>query len=273
LDAQTREVDFTAANAVNVYKLSMVGLGNYLRGTGYPAGDVTGVWETLTLTQDRGRAFLMDNMDNEETLGLSFGKLGAEFVRTQVVPEIDAVRFSKWASAVGISEIGSPADLSGAAATVLAAFDIAMGELDANDVPSEGRKLFIVGKLYNLLKGSVSRVLANETSADRRLFTLDGVEVIPVPQTRFYKGITMVTGAGQSAQGGYAKTGSTGRDINFILMHPSAVLQATKLAQLKIFTPDENQTADAYLVQYRLYHDAWVLANKAKGIYSHIFTS
>lgn len=267
LDAQTRVGDWGGVNTVNIYKLSMVGLGTYSRATGYPAGDVTGVWETMTLTAERGRAFSMDRMDNEETFGMAFGKLAGEFIRTQVNPEVDAYRFAKWASASGITE-STPAALTTDAA-VLAAFDVAQGVLDANEVPSEGRKLFIAGPLYGLLKGSISRTISNENMADRRLFTLDGVEIIPVPQTRFYKAITLNSGSSSSA-GGYTDNGA---DLNFILMHPSAVLQATKLADLKIFTPDQNQSADAYLVQYRLYHDAWVLANKAKGIYSHIFTS
>lgn len=271
MDAPTKPVAFGGASAVNVFKTSMVGLGTYSRATGYPAGDVTGTWETMTLSASRGRAFSVDRMDDEETLGQAFGTLAGEFVRTAVVPEVDAYRFSTYASASGITEVGSPATLSTASA-VLAAFDVAMGQLDADEVPPEGRKLFISTVCYNLLKGSLSRSLGNENSADRRVFNLDGVEVIPVPQTRFYKGITLNAGATSSA-GGFAKTASTGRDINFLLLHPSAVLQVTKLAALKIFTPEENQTADAWLFQYRLYHDAFVYENKVKGIYSHIKAS
>jgi len=210
-------------------------------------------------------------MDDEETLGQAFGTLAGEFVRTQVVPEVDAYRFSKYASWSGITQVGSPATLA-TAAEVLAAFDVAMTSLDENEVPSEGRKLFISATLYSLLKASIARSLANEKSADRRVLNLDGVDVIPVPQTRFYKGITLDAG-GSSSSGGFAKTGSTGRDINFMLLHPSAVLQATKLADMKVFSPEVNQTADAYLFQYRLYHDAFVYDNKVKGIYSHIKAS
>ena len=112
----------------------------------------------------------------------------------------------------------------------------------------------------------------NENGVDRRVMTLDGMQVIMVPQTRFYKGITLDAGASASA-GGFSKTASTGRDINFMLIDPAAVLQATKLAQLKIFTPEENQSADAWLFQYRLYHDAFVYDNHVKGIYSHIKAS
>lgn len=271
MDAPTKPIDFGGAAAVNVFKTSLVGMGTYSRATGYPAGDVTGTWETLTLAASRGRAFSIDRMDNEETLGQAFGTLAGEFIRTQVVPEVDAYRFSKYASWSGISEVGTPAALD-TAAKVIAAFDVAMAQLDADQVPPEGRKLFISTGCYNLLKGALTRSLANEVSADRRVLMLDTVQVIPVPQARFYKGITLDAGSTSSA-GGFTKTASTGRDINFLLLHPSAVLQVTKLANLKVFSPEENQTADAWLFQYRLYHDAFVYENKVDGIYSHILTS
>lgn len=267
MDAPTKPVEFGGAAAVNVLKLSTVGLGTYSRATGYPAGDVTAAWETLTLAASRGRALSVDRMDNEETLGMAFGKLADEFMRVNVAPEVDAYRFSKYASWSGISA-PTPAALT-TAAGVLAAFDVGMGQLDADEVPAEGRKLFIATPLYQLLKGSISRSIENQNSADRRLYNLDGVEVIPVPQTRFYKGITLDAGSSSSA-GGYAKTGSTGRDINFLLMHPTAVLQAVKHDNMKYFSPDVNQAADAHLLQYRLYHDAFVYENHVDGIYAHI---
>lgn len=270
MDALTKPVNFGGANVVQVYKTSLVGLGTYSRSTGYPPGDVTGTWETLTLATDRGRAFSIDRMDDEETLGMAFGTTAGEFIRTMVAPEIDAYRFSKYASWSGIS---SPTEAAlGTAAAVLAAFDVGMGQLDADEVPAEGRLLYISSALYQLLKASISRTLANENGVDRRVLTLDTVQVISVPQTRFYKGITLDTG-NLSDAGGYAKTGTTGRDINFVLMHPSAVLQVNKHADLKIFSPDENQTADAWLIQYRQYHDAFVQENKVKGIYAHIKNS
>ena len=271
MDAATKPVDFGGAAAVNVFKTSMVGLGDYARSTGYPVGDVTGAWETLTLSKERGRAFSIDRMDNEETLGMAFGTLAGEFIRTQVVPELDAYRFSTYASASGIQEVATPAALD-TGAKVLAAFDVAMGKLDEKEVPAEGRKLFLSSGCYNLLKGQLTRTLSTETSADRRIFVIDGVEVIPVPQTRFYKGVTLNAGATGDA-GGFAKTADTGRNINFLLLHPSAVLQVTKLDSLKTFSPDVNQAADAWLIQYRIYHDAFVYANKKEGIYSHIAAS
>ena len=52
-----------------------------------------------------------------------------------------------------------------------------------------------------------------------------------------------------------------------------SVLQVTKMALPKVFTPDENQTKDAWKFQYRLYHDAMAYENKVNGIYVHKATT
>ena len=265
LDAKTKPVEFGGVNEIKIFKTSVVGLGDYSRATGYPAGDVTASWETIALTQERGRAFAIDRMDDEETLGMAFGKLAGEFIRTQVVPEVDAYRFSKWAGTANVSTTAAAA-LANAAAT-LAAIDVASGTLDDDEVPQEGRLLFIAQPQYRQLTAAVTRSLENQSTYDRRLRQLDEMTIIPVPQGRFYTAITTNAGA-LSNQGGYTK-GAAATNLNFILMHPTAVEQATKLANLKIFSPEENQLTDSWLFQYRLYHDAWVYDNKVDGVYIH----
>ena len=76
------------------------------------------------------------------------------------------------------------------------------------------------------------------------------------------------TTAGQTA-GGYIGTPSTGYNINFLMLHPSAVLKVMKHVLPRIFTPDINQSADAWKFDYRAYWDAFVYENKAKGVYLH----
>jgi hypothetical protein len=262
-DALTKPVNFGGVNEVQIFKTSVVGLGNYSRASGYPAGDVTATWETIQLTQERGRAFSIDRMDDEETLGMAFGTLASEFIRTQVAPELDAYRFATWASASGV-QAATPGVLNSAQNT-MAAIDVASGKLDDEEVPIEGRILFISQTHYRLLMAAVSRQLENQNAFDRRLKSLDGVEIIPVPQGRFNKTVTLSPGA-TSDTGGYTATGA---NLNFVLMHPTAREQATKLTSLKIFSPEENQLADGWLFQYRIYHDAWVYDNKVKGIYVH----
>lgn len=265
LDALTQAPDYLNANEVKVMKLSTVGLGNYSRTSGYPAGDITAVWEVMQLAAERGRSFTLDRMDNDESLGLVLGSLIREWMRVHVAPEMDAYRFAKYASAAG--NYASAATLS-TGADVLAAFDAAMLALDEDEVPAEGRKLYISSTCNKLLQAAVTRYLQNETTVDRRVKMLDDVEIIPVPQTRFYSAITLNPGSTSDA-GGFIKNASTGKDLNFLLLHPSAVLQPVKLNQVKYFSPEVNQISDGHLWQYRLYHDAFVYDNKTNGIYRH----
>jgi hypothetical protein len=265
MDALTKPVDFAGANVVKVFKTTMGGLGTYSRLTGYPEGEVIGSWEALTLLQSRGREFSIDRMDDEETLGMAFGTLVGQFMRTKVVPEVDAYRFAKYASWSQISTTTAATLTSG---TVLAAIDAASLQMDEDEVPSEGRLLYVSSTVGKFIDAVITRTLANESSANRVLKMLDDMTIIRVPQARFYTIIDLEAGATASATGGYSKNAS-GVDINFLLIHPPAVLQATKHAALKIFGPDENQDMDATKVQYRLYHDAFVYTNMVDGIYLH----
>ena len=89
-------------NEIIIPKISMDGLADYSRNSGYVAGDVTLTNETVTFNYDRGRKFTIDSMDNEETAGVAFGKLASEFIRVKVVPEMDAFRFATYSQVSGI---------------------------------------------------------------------------------------------------------------------------------------------------------------------------
>lgn len=265
MDALTQEIPFANANAVKVMKLSAVGLANYSRTTGYVAGDISASWETMTLAKERGRQFTLDRMDNEEMLGLVLGNLIRTWMRDYVAPEIDAYRFATYAGWSGVGK-ATPATLS--STTILAAIDAANLVLDEAEVPAQGRLLYVSATVNKYLEAAVTRMLGNESSVDRRVRTLDGLTVIPVPQARFYSEVTLYSGS-TSGSGGYSKTDSTGKDMNFLLLHPSAVIQPIKLNNLKYFSPEVNQSSDGHLWQYRLYHDAFVYDNKVAGIYVH----
>lgn len=268
LDGLSKPVDHNDARTVYVYKTSMVGLGDYNRATGFAAGNVTGVWEALELTKDRGRAFSVDAMSDEETLGMAFGTLVGEFIRTKVVPELDAYRFATYAGkASGKPTAAALTTSSG----VLTAIDLAQKTLDGKEVPREGRVLYASEDIYYLLKGALTRTWVSDGTVDRNIERLDGMDVVMVPQTRFYEGIDLIDGSDPST-GGYGQT-SGKKKLNFLLLHPSAVLQIAKHNPLRVFAPDLNQTADAWLFQYRIYHDAFVYDNKTDSVYVHRYTS
>ena len=261
LDAAPGTVDFTRANTCKVYKLSMDGLGDYSRANGYPAGDVTGTWEDKVLTKDRGTELSVDRFDNEESKNMAFGMLAGEFMRTQVVPEIDAYRFAKYSTAQTLVK----ADITPGTTDCVGLIDAAEEQLYEDEVPIEGRILFVSPKMYSGLKAKITRTLANENGVSRVIQTYNNMPVIVVPQSRFNTAVTLNDG---SSAFGFAPTAG-GFKINFQIVHPSALKNVVKFAMPKVFSPDENQRKDAWLFQYREYHDAFIWDNKAKGIYTH----
>lgn len=259
LDAGTK-VDFTGVNEVKVLKVATTGLGDYSRTDGYPKGDITASWETLKLTEERGKELSIDRMDDEETLGMVFGTVTGNFLRDWVVPEVDAFRFAKYASTPNIST-GSAEILT--KESILEAIDEAVRQMDADEVPGEGRRLYVNSDLKPILNSALNRQWGSDGTVNTVLAGYNNMPIIYVPKSRFYTKIELADG---TDSWGYAK--ATGADnINFMIIYPGAVLQAKKFALPKIFSPDINQDKDAWKFQFRLYHDAFVYENKTKGIY------
>lgn len=248
-------------------KISMDGLGDYSRNGGYVDGDVTLTNETVAFNYDRGRAFTVDAMDNEETAGVAFGKLASEFIRTKVVPEMDAFRFAQYAGTSGISKVATGATLS-TGDDVIAALRAGTTKMDEDEVPMEDRHLFITPTLYGLIQDL-------DTTKSKEVLNRFA-DVTLVPQSRFYTAIDLYDGktdntassGANEKPGGYVKA-TAGKDINFMIIHKPALLQYTKHTVSKVITPDENQTADAYKFPYRAYGLADVYENKVAGIYLH----
>lgn len=258
LDADADTVRMGAkAGEFLIPKMSMDGLADYSRSSGYVKGDVTITYETKSCNYDRGRKFSVDAMDNEETAGIAFGKLASEFIRTKVVPEMDAFRFAKYASATGILSAAEATPTAGTA--VLTALQTAVNAQDESEVNVDGKILYITPTLLTLAKNV-------DTTKSKAI--LDRFEkIITVPQTRFYTAIDMKDGTSSNeTAGGYA--GATGGyKINFMIINRDAVIQFGKHTVNKVVAPEENQTDDGYMFFYRAYSIAETYENKVKGIY------
>lgn len=260
LDGDTSLVQAGAnANEIIIPKMTLDGLADYDRNTGYVSGDMTLTNETVQFNYDRGRKFSVDNMDNEETAGLAFGKLASEFIRTKITPEVDAFRFATYAGTSGIST--ADADTLETGADVLAALLAAQNKMDEDEVSTGSRILFITPTLYNL----VASVDSYKSKAVLDSFST----IVKVPQSRFYTAIELYDGISTGERtGGFAKA-SGAKNINFLIVERSAVLQYPKHKVDKIFTPEQNQNADAWQFCYREYGLADVYENKVSGIYLH----
>ena len=202
--------------------------------------------------------FQIDDMDNEETQNVAFGRLAGEFIRTKVVPELDAFRFAKYAAFTGA---GTATGTLATGADVIAALRTATSAMDEAEVPMEDRHLFITPTLLGLVEDM-------DTTKSKEVLSRFAT-ITKVPQTRFYSAIKLNDGTSSGEEaGGYVKA-SGAVDLNFEIIHKPATLQFTKHAVPKIISPEQNQDADAWKYGYRNYGLCDTYENKAAGIYVH----
>lgn len=247
------------ANEIIVPVLDMDGLGDYDRNSGYIDGDVSLTNETKKFNYERGRKLKTDTIDNEETGGVILGNLSAEFLRTKVIPEVDAVRYATYASIPGISKVSEGVTYDTAEA-VYKAIAKAWDDMTNDEVPEENRHLRITSTLLGMIRDM-------DTYKSKELLS-KFASIKVVPQSRFQTVIELLSGKDSEGErkGGFKK-GTESKDINFMIIHKPALLQYTKHNKMKLFTPDQDQDGDNYKWLYRLYGLNEYYANKVAGIY------
>lgn len=253
LDTASELIRYTqGSREVVVPKMTLQGLADYDRASGYVGGEASMTLETLTMNYERGRMFSIDSMDNEETAGVAYGRLAGEFLRSYVVPEIDAVRFATYAALAGTH----PSDANISAAGWYALVSAAQVAMTEAEVPESDRHLFITATGH--------ADILNKGLTESKVFFDNFASVTVVPQARFYEAVTLAA----SGAGGYSRT-TGANNINFLIVHKPAVIQVLKHQDAKIINPQQNQDADAWKFGYRVYGLNDVYDNKVKGIYVH----
>lgn len=267
MDANAGQVIYNGGKTVKVPKMSLDGLGDYDRANGYPAGGVTLTYENLTLTQDRGTEIMLDSMDVDETnFVASAGSVMSEFQRTQVVPEIDAYRLSKLAT-IAIAANNTETGYTPAKADI--ADKLLEGIKAVKEAGFRNMPLVIHATTAVVTALAQARVAnAGDTSFTQAglntvVPSIDGIPIIETDAARMVSAITI------SSSNGWTKA-SGASDVNFLVMPRIAPIAISKQDNMKIFTPKENQKADAWLCQYRRYHDLWVMDNKQAGIFANL---
>lgn len=264
LDTPEDLVNWIGAKTVNLFTFSSVGMANYDRNAGYVMGDVNAGWEPFTLEIDRGRGYQVDSQSNDETLGMELSSMLSETERVELIPEIDAYCFAKMAGTTGISSATGALSTS---ADVVAAIDTAEAKMDNDEVPYEGRILFVSPAIYMKLKGGIERRIINsEDNVNTNVEFYDDMRIVRVPASRFNTAITLNAPTTSAGVGGYTATGTA---IDFLIVHPSAVMKVIKHRVSNVFSPAQNIEADAFRVNFRCYYDLFVKGNKKAGIYLH----
>lgn len=277
------DVNFKEAGYVKVMSLLMDGLSDYYRvnggstandyvhyqngsADGYKKGNAEGSWEIFQLSYDRGKQFQIDNMDDEETAGLIIGNLLTEFLRTKVVPEVDAVRFSKMAGKCSVSLGNLKSDVI-AANTIISNFNTAFEWLTEHEVPAEEQVIFVSPAVMTLIRNTTElykKLSQTEYKGDVSfaIDTYEGRPIIEVPSSRFFTNVVV------GDNGFYA--GSDSKVINYMVVSKRAIVPVVKLNKSKIWTPEQVQDFDGYKVNFRMYHDVIIPKNKIAGVYTSV---
>ena len=241
------------ANEILIPKMTMSGLADYNKQTGYVAGDVTLEYETKKCDYDRGRMFTVDAMDNIETAGLAFSRLSGEFLRTRVVPELDTWSLAKYANYAPADNRVTGAIADGKAGIVA----IRAGKTAIKNAEAKTETCILY--ISTTLKGMIEDL---DTTASKKV--MEGwAGIQEVPSSRFFDKVTLTAGGA----GGYTTTG--GKAIDFLIVDKNAVIQNQKHVVSKIITPEQNQDADAWKFGYRTVGIAEAKDNKKVAIYVH----
>lgn len=265
MEANASQVRYNGGSKVQIPKMSLEGLGTYNRATGFPDGAATLTWEERTLTMDRGKEFNLDAMDYDETGFVAAAPtILSEFQRTKVVPEVDAYRYSH------IFALANPALRTGSyTPAVGTVYSQIKSDIKAiQNVIGEGDELVIA------ISYDAADALDKSTEFDRavqlmdfsvggistKVRSIDGIPLIRVPSARFQTAYTF------SATNGYAAS-AVAMNINWIIAARSALVAVVKTDKVRVFEPGTNQEMDAWKIQYRKYHDLWIMDNKLSAIY------
>ena len=272
MEANAGQVKYDGGDTVHIPEISMQGLAKYDRDEGFNQGSVTLKFNPYKMTQDRGRTFQLDSMDvNETNFVATAGTVMGEFQRTQVIPEIDSYRYSKIA-ALATAENKVTTGFTPAVATILEKLEAEITEIQDVVGDDEGLIVVMSTKLRTILNNAdkFNRYLNvaefKNGSINTTVKSFNDIPILGVPSARMKTAYVFNDGKTANQQAGGFKADTAAKDINWIIMPQRAPIAVSKTDKVRVFTPDVNQKADAWKIDYRKYHDLWIPKNRFAAI-------
>ncbi len=274
IDNSLRE-KFVGTKTVMIPNVSLSGLGNYNRDSGFSNGALDITAQPYVLRMDRGRSFQIDREDYDES-GIAdlAGQVMGEFVRTKVAPEMDAYvlsRLASYAYSAGNTVSGSPET------DVFSLLSLAIQHVQEGIGYDEELVAFVDSTVWTAMQNSqeLTRVLVASDfvrgDVHTEVFSYNGVTILPVQNSRmktafnFYDGVT----DGQTS-GGFEMT-SDAMNVGILIVPRRAASIIKKTEQVRCFDPTHNLTADAWKMDYRLYYDVVFRNNLADYMYGYFY--
>ena len=254
---------WTGANTIQIPSLTTTGRVDADRDTiGVAHRNYENAWEPKTLANHRKWSTLVHPMDIDETNQVaSIQNITRTFNEEQKFPEMDAYLVSKV-----YSEWGGVADTTALTAdNILSKFDDWMAAMDDKNVPSTGRILYATPAVAKLLKQAqeINRYVNNgESAINRAVRSLDEVQIETVPSALMKTVYDFTEGW---------KAGTGAKQINMLLIHPSAVITPEKYMFAQLDSPSAGSEGK-YVYFEESYEDVFVLAKRKDAIMFNIGT-
>lgn len=270
-----QNVIYNGGKTIKLPKMTLTGLGDYSRSSGYAQGAVTLEYETLTMTCDRGAQFLIDSMDVDETNFVANATaIMTEFQRTQVIPEIDAYRLSAIATA---AMAATDDDANVEYGYTVASATIMSKLINALKIGDENAVIYMTPDALAALEtavgaNNISSMTFSQGGFDVRVPSFSGRPIIKTDASRMVTAIDLLDlniSATPAQNGGWAKDADA-LDINFMVVPRNVPIAVDKLDEPKIFEPSQVQNYSGWLIDYRRYHDCFVADNKAASVFVNI---
>lgn len=286
----TSNVRWLDAKTFHFTQMSTSGYKNHNRKGGWNVGSYEQKDVPYTLTHDRDVEFMVDKADVDETNATaSIQNISRVFEQTWVVPETDALFFSKVAQAAQKTE-----DYHGSTATSTYTKAKVFGML--KDILAKGklRRYKANGSLLMYVRSEIMDALEQSTEFTRkiemtqiaegglgietRVTDIDGVPIMEViDDERFYDAFNWEPENGgfepqkkvTAESGVEAVTGA--HKINVLVACGQTCKTVPKINSIYYFAPGAHTKGDGYLYQNRSFSDVFVFPNGRDGKIDSIY--
>lgn len=288
----TSNVRWLDAKTFHFTQLSTSGYKNHKRNGGWNTGDYNQTDVPFTLTHDRDVQFLVDKADVDETNATaSIQNISRTFEQTQVVPETDALFFSRVAQAAQKTD-GYHGETAASTYTKAKVFGM------LKDILAKGKLrrykangsliMYVTSAIMDALEQSteftrkieVTQIAEGGIGIETRVTDIDGVPVMEViDDERFYDAFDW-----EPAKGGFAPLKKVTEDsghgiaavtgahkINVLVACGQTCKTVPKIASIYYFNPGTHTEGDGYLYQNRSLSDTFVFPNGLDGKIDSIY--
>ena len=267
----TSNVRWLDAKTFHFTQMSTSGYKNHSREGGWNTGKYSQTDVPYTLTHDRDVEFMVDKADVDETNATaSIQNISRVFEQTWVVPETDALFFSKVAQAAQKTE-GYHGSTAASTYTKAKVFGM------LKDILAKGklRRYKANGSLIMYVTSQIMDALEQSTEFTRKI---DGVPIMEViDDERFYDAFDWEPEGGgfaplkkvEAASGVEAVTGA--HKINVLVACGQTCKTVPKINSIYYFEPGGHTKGDGYLYQNRSFSDVFVFPNGRDGKIDSIY--